>query len=128
MAQEESKPEIQQEQKPQDQAESLRWPLEADRLSVNSPLLTSLVQLAGYYGRRSSIASLTATLPIPKTGITPSLFIRAAERIDLDASMGDRSLEALAKIRNFPCILVLSNNQSCIVWKVVAPKDANEKK
>ena len=29
------------------------WPLEADRLAVHSPLLESLRQLAGYYGRHS---------------------------------------------------------------------------
>lgn len=98
------------------------WPLEADRVAISSPLLDVLVMMAGHYGRRTSRASLTAGLPIPATGLTPDLFMRAAERADLNARLVDRPIEALALAPNLPCVLMLSGHQSCILWDVVAPK------
>lgn len=98
------------------------WPLEADRLAVNMPLVECLRLLAGHYGRRTSVSSLTAGLPIPASGITPNLFIRAAERADLHATMVERTLDALAIAPNLPCVLALANNQACILWKVESPE------
>ena len=49
--------------------------MEADRLAIQDPLVDALRILAGYYGRRTSRASLTAGLPIPASGITPILSI-----------------------------------------------------
>ncbi len=69
------------------------WPLEADRAAIHSPLVECLRLLAGHYGRRTSAISLTAGLPIPRTGITPTLFVRAAERADLHARLADRPLD-----------------------------------
>jgi ATP-binding cassette subfamily C protein LapB len=91
------------------------WPLEADRVAIRSPLVESLRILAGHYGRRTSENSLLAGLPIPATGITPSLFERAAARADLNAKMIERTLEALAIAPNLPCILVLEHKQACIL-------------
>lgn len=99
-----------------------RWPLQADRMSSHGGLIESLRQLAGHYGRRVSGVSLTSGLPIPKEGITPALFVRAAERADMHASLSERSLESLAIAPNLPCILVLDDGQSCILWDVVYPK------
>jgi len=84
--------------------------------------------MAGYYGRRTSPAALTAGLPIPSTGITPDLFIRAAERADLNARLVDRSLAALAIAPLLPCILVLQGGQACILWDIIAPKKHLPKK
>lgn len=94
------------------------WPLQADRLAIEHPLLESLVILGGHYGRRTSIDTLTAGLPISKGGIIPSLFIRAAERADLNARLVQRSLGALDNAPNLPCVLVLADGMSCILWEV----------
>ena len=104
------------------------WALQADRMAIHSPLVESLRIMAGHYGRRTSTASLTAGLPIPTTGITPALFIRAAERANLQAKLIERSLEGLAIASNLPCILALEENQSCIVWQVRHPKGHEPKK
>lgn len=98
------------------------WPLEADRMAGQNTIVDCLVILAGHYGRRVSVASLTAGLPMPATGITPSLFVRAAERGDLHARLIDRSLESLAIAPNLPCLLVLDKAQSCILWEVRHPE------
>lgn len=101
-----------------DSATFSSWPLAADRVAIQSSLVESLRIMAGHYGRRTSASSLTAGLPIPKDGITPALFIRAAERADLQARLVDRTLETLTIAPNLPCILVLDGNQSCILWQV----------
>lgn len=104
------------------------WPLQADRMAIQMPLVECLQVMAGHYGRRSSAASLTAGLPIPPQGITPALFVRAAERADLRAKLVERSLESLAIAPNLPCILSLEHNQACIIWDVRYPKGHAPKK
>jgi len=97
------------------------WPLEADRVAIQDPLVDALRILAGFYGRRTSNASLTAGLPIPGTGITPILFGRAAERTGLHSRLAEKTIEALAIAPNLPCILALENKQACILWEVREP-------
>ncbi len=106
----------------QQQRESVSWPLEADRLAIKDPLLECLQIVSGIYGRRISTTALAAGLPIPKDGITPNLFVRAAERADLSARMSDKTLDAIAIMPNLPCILALDGGQACIVTEVRAPK------
>ncbi len=104
------------------------WPLEAERVAVHSPLIECLRLMAGHYGRRTSTASLTAGLPIPGHGITPTLFMRAAERADLNARLIERPLEALAIAPSLPCVLVLENDMACILWAVKHPEKSPPKK
>lgn len=102
------------------------WPLQADRMAIHSPLVECLRMMAGHYGRRVSTASLTAGLPIPPQGITPALFVRAAERADLNAKLADMSLEALAIAPNLPCILSLEHGRACILWEIKTRKNSDE--
>lgn len=104
------------------------WPLEADRISIQDPLVETLRIIAGYYGRRTSAASLTAGLPVPPSGITPILFTRAAERVGLHARLAERSLEALAIAPNLPCVLALESKQACILWEVREPGNKKSSK
>jgi ATP-binding cassette subfamily C protein LapB len=104
------------------------FPLEADRVAINMPLVDTLVMLAGHYGRRTSRATLTAGLPIPTTGITPDLFIRAAERANLGATVVERALGPLVITPLLPCILVLNGQQACVLWDVVIPKGKRPQK
>lgn len=99
------------------------WPLQADRMAIRAPLIHCLTIMAGHYGRRTSPGALTAGLPLPASGITPALFIRAAERVDLKARMAERSLDSLAIAPNLPCILVLEHGQACILWEIKQPKN-----
>ncbi len=104
------------------------WALQADRMAIDMPLVDALVLMAGHYGRRTSPSSLTAGLPIPKKGITPALFIRAAERASLNAKLAERSLESLAIAPNLPCILSLDGGQACLLWDVEYPDKHPPKK
>lgn len=98
------------------------WPLEASRLAVSSPLLEALKIVAGKHGRRVSVNTLAAGLPIPKSGITPGLFIRAAERADMRARIIERSLPAFAINPLLPAIMILDGGLCCIVEDVLYPQ------
>lgn len=104
------------------------WPLQADRVALHSPLVECLRVLAGHYGRRTSTAALTAGLPIAKSGITPLLFMRAAERADMNAVLAERPLESLAIAPNLPCIITLEHGQACVVWSIDYPAGKAPKK
>lgn len=97
---------------------NVAWPLQADRIAIKDPLLECLQIMAGHYGRRISVNGLISGLPIPKSGITPTLFVRAAERADLSARLVSKTLSALAIAPNLPCILVLEGGQACILKEI----------
>ena len=107
---------------PQKTDENLAWPLQADRFAQKEPLLECLQVMAGLYGRRISSNALIAGLPIPKTGLTPTLFVRAAQRADLSTRLVTKTLAALAITPNLPCILVLEGRQACILKTIKNPK------
>jgi len=103
-------------------------PLQADSIAMQNPLVECLQIMAAHYGRRTSIATLTSGLPMPASGITPALFIRAASRADMQAKLAERSLESLSIAPNLPCILSLSDNQACIIWDVKRSSDGSNVK
>ncbi|MCB1591323.1 MAG: type I secretion system permease/ATPase [Alphaproteobacteria bacterium] len=97
-------------------------------MAISDPLVDCLCLMAGHYGRRTSPASLTSGLPLPPTGITPSLFVRAAERADLHAVLAERSLESLVIAPNLPCILSLEEGQACVLWDIQLPEERSASK
>ena len=95
---------------------NIDWPLEAQRVSIDDPLMECLAILSSEYGRRTTAVALSSGLPIPKNGVaTPGLFVRAAERVDMRAKMVQRPLQNILKSPNLPCILVLTGDQACIL-------------
>lgn len=117
-SQDKSAPEEQAPETVQDSEDTNSWPLQADRMAIQMPLVDCLRIIAGHYGRRTSNAALTAGLPIPTSGITPALFLRAAERADMNAKLAERSLESLTIAPNLPCVIALNENQACILWDI----------
>jgi ATP-binding cassette subfamily C protein LapB len=101
-----------------EEQQNLAWPLQADRIALKDPLLECLQVMAGHYGRRISSNALIAGLPVPKSGITPTLFVRASERADLSARLVTKTLPALAIAPNLPCILILEGGQACILKEI----------
>ncbi|MDE1153539.1 MAG: type I secretion system permease/ATPase [Micavibrio sp.] len=92
------------------------WPLEAERVSLDDPLMECLAILAAENGRRTTAAALSAGLPIHgRQMASPAAFVRAADRISMTARMVRRPLKDLAESPNLPCILVLKNNHACIL-------------
>jgi len=99
------------------------YPLQADRMAQRFPRLECLRIMAGHYGRRTSLNALTAGLPVSQEGVSPVLFVRAAERTGLKVQLVERSLDALVTLPIFPCIALLNSGQACIIWEVKKSKN-----
>lgn len=98
------------------------WSTQGERLKLEDPLLECLVILAGENGRQTSIAALTSGLPLSKEGFaSPALFARAAERVNMSPRLIKRPLEDILSSPSLPCILVLKDNQACILRSVKGP-------
>lgn len=80
----------------------------------HDPLLDCLVELTRIHGRPSTRAALTAGLPLPKTGLTPSLFPRAAARAGFASKLVRRPLDRIDPVL-LPAILLLADNQACLL-------------
>jgi len=80
----------------------------------HDPLLDCLVQLTRIHGRPSTHAALSAGLPIPAEGLTPSLFVRAAQRAGFSSKVVKRSLDKIDLVL-LPVILLLAGNEACIL-------------
>lgn len=82
----------------------------------HDPLLDCLVELTRIHGRPSTRAALTAGLPLPKIGLTPSLFHRAAARAGFASKVVRRPLDKIETVL-LPAILLLENNEACLLMR-----------
>ncbi|MBK7017622.1 MAG: type I secretion system permease/ATPase [Sulfuritalea sp.] len=80
----------------------------------HDPLLDCLVELTRIHGRPSTHAALSAGLPLTQSGLTPSLFVRAAQRAGFASKLVRRSLGAIDDTL-LPVILLLGANEACIL-------------
>ncbi|MDO9191534.1 MAG: cysteine peptidase family C39 domain-containing protein, partial [Undibacterium sp.] len=78
------------------------------------PLLDCLVELTRIHGRPSTRAALSAGLPLPAEGLTPSLFARAAAHAGFSAKVVRRDLDKIDTAL-FPVILLLNDNDACLL-------------
>jgi ATP-binding cassette subfamily C protein LapB len=77
------------------------------------PLLLCLVIMTRLYGMPKSSTALAAGLPLGPTGLTPSLFVRAADRAGLSANAVRRPFKAISAL-SLPCVLLLKDGQACV--------------
>jgi ATP-binding cassette subfamily C protein LapB len=78
------------------------------------PLVECLLLVARAHQITCTRESLLAGLPLDRSGLTPSLFTRAAKRAGLASKLVARSLPELNSAL-FPAILLLNNNQACVL-------------
>ena len=77
-------------------------------------LLACLVIMTRIFGSPKSPAALASGLPIGDEGMTPDLFLRAADRTGLSANQVKRKLEAVDKM-SLPAVLLLKNRKACVL-------------
>ncbi len=85
-------------------------------LTQDDPLLHALLAICKLYQRPQSADFLISGLPLEDYKLTPELFIRAAERAGLSASLIKRPLDQISNLV-LPAILILKNQQTCILIK-----------
>ncbi|MDP2818990.1 MAG: type I secretion system permease/ATPase [Polaromonas sp.] len=80
----------------------------------HDPLLDCLVELTRIHGRPSTRAALSAGLPLPKSGLPPTLFARAAARAGLSCKILRRPLEKIDAAL-LPVVLLLEGDGACLL-------------
>lgn len=80
-------------------------------------LSTCLLWLAAENGFTTSHDALVAGLPLVDGRLTPSVFARAADRVNMKSTLVRQPLERLNSLL-FPCIVLLENNQACLVQSI----------
>ncbi len=83
----------------------------------DDPLLGCLVLITKLYHKPFSADSLRAGLPLVNNRLTPGLFERAAERAGLSSKVVRRPIEKISNLV-LPCVLLLKNEQSCVLLSV----------
>lgn len=96
-------------------------PAEEPAFAFDDPLLSCLVILSRIYGVPKSASALAAGLPVGAQGVTPDLFVRAAERIGLSANAMLRPYHAISSLQ-LPCVLLLNDGQACVLLRFVDSK------
>ncbi len=85
-------------------------------ITHDDPLLLALLAICELYNCPQSVDFLISGLPIDNSKLSPELFIRAAERAGLSASLIKRPLDQITNLV-LPAILILNNQQTCILTK-----------
>ncbi|WIM06812.1 MAG: type I secretion system permease/ATPase [Candidatus Nitricoxidivorans perseverans] len=80
----------------------------------HDPLLSCLLELTRIHGRPSTATALVAGLPMPESGLTPSLFGRAAARAGFASKVVRRSLDRIDDAL-LPVVLLLEGNEACLL-------------
>ena len=92
------------------------WESSVSREMHDDPLLGCLMVIAKMF-ERPCTAAVTAALPLVDNKLTPTLFIRAAERAGLSARLIKRPLGSISALV-LPAILLLANKQACILESI----------
>lgn len=84
------------------------------------PLLSCLVILTRIFSNPRSPAAIAHGLPISDEGLTPELFLRAADRIGLAANKVRKKIDQIDSM-TLPAVLLLKDRKACVLLSV--PKD-----
>lgn len=83
----------------------------------HDPLLSSLIEIARFHGRGMTPEGFLSGLPLPEGRLVPSQLRRAAARAGLASRISRRDIRAI-RTELLPVILLLENNESCILLGV----------
>ena len=81
---------------------------------IDDPLTSCLLWLASAEGTKISYGSLVGGLPLVDGRLTPSIFARAAERVNINAQVVRQPLLRLNSLL-LPCVVLLENNNACVL-------------
>lgn len=98
--------------------ESIAETDKGNTLHYQDPLLDCLVMYCKLQGQPFSGEALISGLPVEEgTRLSPELFVRAAERANIQASFKKRPLTELSNLV-LPCIVPLKEEKSCLLERI----------
>ncbi|MBM3346411.1 MAG: type I secretion system permease/ATPase, partial [Betaproteobacteria bacterium] len=77
-------------------------------------LAECLAQVTRIFGRPASAQALVSGLPVKDSGLTPEVFLRAADRAGLGARMVKADLQRISKL-DLPAVLLLKDRGACVL-------------
>ena len=77
-------------------------------------LAECLAQVTRLFGHPSTSDALLAGLPVDETGLTPDIFMRAAERAGYVSRVIKTDMDRLSKL-DLPAVLLLKERGACVL-------------
>ena len=99
------------------------WEVTPSAIAPDDPLLACLMILTKIFHRPLSASALSAGLPIDDSGMSPELFLRAAERTGFSARLLRKPLRTVSSL-SLPAVLLLRDRRACVLTKIEAPDGA----
>ena len=95
------------------------WQVKASQISREAadPLLGCLMIMVRHFGRSLSSSVLVSGLPLEDNRLTPTLFLRAAERAGLSSRLVSRQLSEIPR-HALPVVLLLHGRSAGVLWRV----------
>lgn len=87
---------------------------EISDVEFNDTLLNCLMYLVQYYDKKHTEDSLTSGLPLVESRLTPSLFIRAANRAGMNARIVEREAHKISP-NTLPAVVLVNKNQAALL-------------
>jgi len=84
---------------------------------TNDPLSACLLWLAAENGTATSHDALVGGLPLVDGRLSPSVFARAADRVDMKVKLVRQPLEHLNSLL-LPCVVLLEGNRACLLESI----------
>lgn len=94
-----------------------KWHDATDELETPDPLLDCLVSLTKYFDNPYTHEGISVGLPLSKSGMTPALFQRAANRIGLVTRFVKRPFAKISEAL-LPVVLLLDDDQACVLLEI----------
>ncbi|MDO6440734.1 type I secretion system permease/ATPase [Marinobacter sp. 2_MG-2023] len=88
---------------------------------TDDPLGACLLWLAAENGTATSHDALVSGLPLVDGRLSPSVFARAAERVDMKVTLVRQPLSRLNRLL-FPCVVLLEGNRACLLTSIDVQK------
>lgn len=82
--------------------------------SIDDPLLLALLAICKLFHAPHSATSLTAGLPLDNGKLSPSLFVRSAERAGFSSQLVSRPLLEISNLV-LPVVLLLKGDKACVL-------------
>jgi ATP-binding cassette, subfamily C, bacterial LapB len=95
------------------------WRVTPSVSSADDPLLNCLSLLCKLLDRPQSREALAAGLPMAEQGMSPALFIRAANRAGIAARLLVRELSKITPLL-LPCVLLMRERKACVLVGITA--------
>lgn len=90
------------------------WSFDSKQSLPDDPLLACLIVLTKVFQQPASAHALVSGLPVPDEGLSPELFMRAAERANISSNLTRKSLTQIDRLL-LPAVLLLKDRRACIL-------------